>query len=241
MKVSIDQVLNRTKIRLRLLDTTIHDATLEKLINEAATHHLDTLNSYIISCCEIEIDDCNKAKLPESAVDLICFSFPNAQGCTGNCLSCMNDRNPNYQCSCPVWYVADRNILTQFCDMGCSAGLAMNFFDVQNGYIVFNSSVNQPTVKVWFRGYNVDQDGIAVIDEKQERALSAYASWQFAIAYYKNYFPEQRREWKMEWIAQKAWLKGDANQRDAKLHKVTLSSIARAILINPSLTANRNV
>ena len=240
MKVSSEQIITRAKIRLRLLDTTVHDATLEKLINEAATYHLDALNSYIISCCELEIDDCYKAKLPDSAVDLICFSFPYASGCTGCCADCMNDRNPGFQCSCPTYFIADRNVLTDFCGNGASACMMGNVFDVQGGYLTFPSTINQPVVKVWYRGYNVDNDGIAILDEKQERALSAYAAWQFAVAYYKNYFPEQRREWKQEWIAQKRWLRGDANQRDAKLHKTELSSIARAILLSPRITANRN-
>lgn len=222
------------------MDTTIYDATLEKLVNEAATYHLDTLNSYIISCCEVEIDDCYKAKIPENAVDLICFSFPNANGCTGCCLDCMNDKNPGYHCSCPTYYIADRNVLTDFCGFGASASMYGNFFDVQAGYIVFPSTIKQNTVKIWYRGYNVDDDGLAVLDEKQERALSAYAAYHFALAYFQYYYPEQRREWKQEWIAQKRWLKGDAVQRDAKLHKVSLSSIARAIILSPRLTANRN-
>ena len=239
MRVPIEQIINRAKLNLNLTGTSHGDAFLEKLINEGATWHLDTLESYVISCETLDID-CNKAKLPDAAVELICYSFPDATGCTGCCADCMNPHNPDYSCSCPAWFVADRNILTEFCGTGQSAGLSANFFDIQNGYIVFPSTVTQPTVKVWFRGINIDSDGIAIIDERQERALSAYASWKYAIAHWRSYADGQRMEWKKEWIAQKNWLKGGAVQRDFQLHKVEAGAIARAILINPGLIANRN-
>ena len=152
----------------------------------------------------------------------------------------MNPHNENAVCSCPTYFIPDRNILTEFCGMGGSAGLSGNFFSVQGGYIVFPSTITQTEVKVWFRGLNIDDDGLAIIDEKQERALSAYAAWQYAIAHYKSYAPEQRREWKSEWIAQKSWLKGSSVQADWQMNKATASAIARALFVAPSLVNNRN-
>jgi len=239
MKVAIDQILNRTKMRLLLTQTTHADAYLEKLINEAATHHIGGLDNFVVSCETLDID-CLKARLPINAVDLICYSFPDATGCSGCCIDCMNPHNPNATCSCPNWFVADRNILTEFCGSGVSAGLSSNFFDVQNGYIVFPSSVTQPTVKVWYRGLNIDEDGIAILDESWERGLSAYAAWQYAIAHFKSYASEQRKLWQMEWTAQRERIRGLALQRDAILHKPEVSAIARAILMNPMVMTNRN-
>lgn len=240
MRVSAEQVINRTKINLGLTGTTHADAVLEKLINEAATWHLNTLDSYIISCTEIDID-CEKAKLPDAAVELICYQFPNATGCTGCCIDCMNPHNANYVCSCPNWFTPTRSILTNFMGLGCSVGLSSNFFDVQNGYLIFPSTVTQDTVKVWYRGVNIDDDGIAVIDERQERALSSYASWKYAIIHYKSYAEGQRLEWKKDWIAQKQWLRGTSVQQDWQLHKAEASAIVRAVLMNPFVSANRNV
>lgn len=239
MKVTTEQVINRTKLNLGLTGTTHSDSFLEKLINEAATWHLDTLSSYIISCETLQID-CLKAKLPDAAVDLICYSFPDATGCSGCCVDCMNPHNANYQCSCPNWFVADRNILTEFCSNGSSAAISSSFFDVQNGYLIFPSTITQSTVKVWYRGLNIDEEGLAVIDERQERALSAYASSRYAIANWKSYSDGQRRFWNAEWVAQKQNLRGNAVLEDFRLHKAQAAAIARAILINPLMVTNRN-
>lgn len=239
MKVSIDQIINRAKMELGLTGTTHSDAHLEKLINEAATWHINALDSYIISCSELIID-CFKARLPDSAVELICYSFPDVESCSGCCLSCMNPHNPTYSCNCPTYFVPNRGILTNMCDMGCSAGLSANFFDVQGGYIIFPETVTATTVKVWYRGINIDEDGVAVIDEKQERALAMYAAWMYSVAHFKSYASEQRVTWKNAWIAQKSWLRGSAVQADARLHKGELAAIARAILINPMMVTNRN-
>lgn len=239
MKVPTAQIINRTKMRLLLTGTTHADAVLEKLINEAATYHLNALSCYVISCETITID-CLKAELPDSCVQVLCYSFPDATGCSGCCATCMNPHNEGAVCSCPTYFVPSREILTEFCGLGASCGLSANFFDVQNGYIVFPSTVTQSTVKVWFRGYNLDEDGLALIDERQERALSAYAAWQYAIAHYKSYAPEQRATWRSEWVAQKNWLRGTDVQADFQMNKAKASSIARALLVNPVISANRN-
>lgn len=239
MTVSCEQIINRTKMRLLLTGTTHADAVLEKLINEAATHHLNALTSFVISCETIDID-CLKARLPESCVELICYSFPDSSDCTGCCTTCMNPHNENAVCSCPTYFVPDRNILTEFCGLGASCALSSNFFDVQGGYIVFPSTVTQTTVKVWFRGLNIDEDGLAIIDEKQERALSAYAAWQYAIAHFKSYAPEQRRVWQQEWVNQRNVLRGGSVQADFQMNKAQASAISRALLVNPAISSNRN-
>ncbi len=210
-----------------------------KLINEAATWHIDALDNYVISCETIDID-CAKARLPDAAVDIICYQFPSGTTCTGCCYSCLNPHNVNYQCSCPNWFVADRNILTEFAGLGGTCGLSSAFFDVQGGYLVFPSTVTTSEVKVWFRGVNIDKDGLAIIDERQERALSAYASSRYAIANWKSYSDGQRRFWNAEWVAQKQNLRGNAVQKDFRLHKPEAAAIARAIIINSAMVVNRN-
>lgn len=239
MRITTEQVINRAKLNLGLTGTTHADAFLEKLINEAASWHINALDSFIVSCETIQID-CFKAKLPDAAVDLLCYSFPDITGCTGCCQDCMNPHNVNYACSCPNWFIPDRNILTEFCGMGGMAALSSNFFDVQNGYLVFPSTLTADTVKVWFRGINVDEDGLAIITERQERGLAAYASSRYAIANWKSYADGQRRFFNAEWIAQRSAIRGTAMQNDFRLHKAEAAAIARAILINPAMVENRN-
>lgn len=245
MHIPIAQVINRAKIRLGLEDTTAADAKLEKFINEGAMH-LDALSTYKISCATLDID-CQKAQLPNEATEIICFSFPDSSGCTGCCSSSSDDDSvtSTTSCGCFTYYVANRSILTAFCgtDSNTSCGLYSAYFDIQNGYIHFPSSNTATTVRVYYRGWNVDSDGLMLIDERKERGLSAYAAYEYACSgsNAKYYTSKQIDKWESTWIQQKSWIKGTDQVEDAKLHKDTLSAIANAILINPLLVLNRNI
>lgn len=238
------QVITRTKFRLGLTNTTLADAYLEKLINEGA-QMVDSRQTYIISQTVIPID-CHKATLPQGVLEVIAYRF-NTQGCSGCCMGNPNvtpgtlDVNMAPSCGCPMWYVANRNVLTNWNGYGQSVAYACDYFAVQGNYIQFPTSIVATEVTVYYRGFNTDCDGIMVLDERSERALSAYAAYQYSMTYPQNYAREVRAEWAKEWKAQKAWLRGTFALEDHKLYKTEAAAIARAILINPYLSVDRNL
>lgn len=246
MKVSIDSVIDSAKFRLGLRDTSMADADLERLINEGAMH-IDSVDTYAISCVTLEVD-CGRALLPEGFVEVICLQIVGQSSCSGCCES-INfnpeiDQNPtSIACTCPQFFVANRNVLTEFCGMGASCGSPSNVFDVQGGYLVFSSNFKPTEIKMWYRTYNMDDDGIMVLDEYWQRGLSAYAAYMYAMAgqNMKAYMPQQVTMWQQEWTAQVNKIRGKSAQRDHRQHKATFASIARAILLNPASVLNNNI
>lgn len=244
MKVCIDSVIDATKFRLGLRDTSLADADLERLINEGAMH-LDANETYIVSCETLDVD-CHKAKLPEGFLELICIK-PEGDSCSGSCgcnynFNPVTDQNPtNIVCNCSTYYTIDRNVLTEFCGQGYNCGSGMNVFDVQNGYLVFSSSFTATSVKIWFRSYNMDENGLMVLDEYWQRGLSAYAAYQYAMSGMNAKMYPQAQMWYREWVAQLNKIRGKSAQRDHRQHKGIFAAIARAILINPASVLNHNI
>lgn len=244
MKVCIDSVIDSAKFRLGLRDTSMADLDLERLINEGAMH-IDAKETYVISCETLEVD-CHRAKLPDGFLELICIK-PEGDGCNGSCGCNINfdpvtDQNPSsIVCSCSNYYSIDRNVLTEFCGMGYDCGSGLNVFDIQNGYLVFSSSFSATSVKIWFRGYNMDENGLMVLDEYWQRGLSAYAAYQYAMSGQNFKLYPQAQMWQREWTAQLNKIRGKSAQRDHRQHKGLFSAIARAILINPTSVLNLNI
>jgi hypothetical protein len=244
MKVCIDSVIDSAKFRLGLRDTSMADLDLERLINEGAMH-LDAIETYVISCETLEVD-CSKAKLPDGFIELICIK-PEGDGCNGSCGCNYNfnpetDQNPtNIVCNCTNYYAIDRNVLTEFCGMGYNCGSGSNVFDIQNGYLVFSSNFTPTSVKIWFRSYNMDENGLMVLDEYWQRGLSAYAAYQYAMAGQNFKLYPQAIQWQREWTAQLNKIRGKSAQRDHRQHKGLFAAIARAILINPVSVLNHNI
>jgi len=244
MKVSIDSVIDATKFRLGLRDSSMADLDLERLINEGAMH-IDSVDTYVISCITLDVE-CNKAALPEGFVELICMKIAGQSSCSGCCQSInfdpVVDQNPSsITCTCPDFYVANRNVLTEFCGMGASCGSFDNGYDIQGGYILFPSNFSASQVQIWYRTYNMDENGIMVLDEYWQRGLSAYAAYQYAMSGQNFKLYPQAQQWQQEWTAQVNKIRGKSAQRDHRQHKASFSAIARAILVNPASVLNNNI
>lgn len=242
MKINIDSVITEAKGLLGLEDTTKWDAQIEKKINQGALH-LNNLDTYVISCETIEVE-CAKAYLPQ-ATEIIAIKSTTSSNCTGLCHvvadeNSVDDRFMECGCVCGNFFVADRNVLTNFNGNGCYGG---NVFAFKDGYINFPSNTTLTEIQVWYRGYNQDEDGIMVIDELQERGLAAYAAYKFATSgtHFNKYDRMQIMEWKKEWVAQKAFLGGKSQQDDHRQNKGKFAAIARAILIDPYQVLNNNL
>lgn len=227
------------------MDTTLADAEIEALIQECALH-LNTLETYVVSCETLDVD-CHKAKLPDGFVELLCIK-PTSDNCTGAC-SCVTNYDPetdesptSLTCGCYGYYVANRSLLTEFCGMGQSACSTAGLYEIQNGYIRLSTAITSDEITIYYRGWNQDEDGIMLIDEFQERGLSAYAAYQYANSgqNYKSYQPQQVALWQREANAQINKIRGRSAKMDHKAHLPSFAAIVQAIITNPSRILNTN-
>ena len=247
MKIAIDQVITLAKQYLGLEETTKADAILRKYINMAA-RRLDSRATYVISCETIDID-CDKAKLPDNTIEVISFRFPGVT-CSGCCAASPNTTpgtlgvNMNPQCGCPVWYIPNRDVLTDWNGYGANAAWSTSYFsfDTQAGYIYFPSTVTATQVQVYYRGYNEASNGIMMIEEYWEDGLASFAAFKYASSGTNplKYTTDQRRGWNQTWVKQKGFIRGTENVIDSRAHKADLSAIARAVLMNPLIVLNHN-
>ncbi len=225
MIVNAQQIVVRAKSRLRLMETSEQDSYLHKLIEEGA-RGLNASSTYKISCHEAEID-CHKAKLPCSYDSL---EFFKVNGCCGNCTQPIATIPPTpVICTCPPLFYYDKAALMQG-DKNC--GWFGNYFYIQNGFIYLPSSTTATKIDIWYRGFNVDEDGFMLLDEELERGLSAYAAYQFAVSYPEAYTPEQRATWNNEWVNQKKYVNGKKIIREFKLQKPQISLLVNAVISN---------
>lgn len=239
MIVSTEQVITRTKRRLRL-NNTENDAYLEKLIDEGA-RSLKSEDSYTVKCEEIDIDDCHRAKVPSFFEEFLGGRF-NDSGCSGCCSTYGTtitepgsiDTVYRPPCGCPVWFVA--SWLVNGWNGTGTCGYYGNFFNIEGGYIIFPSSITATSIKLTYKTKNVDESGIMIINEDWERGISAYAASQFAVDYIESYTPEQRRIWSDEWKAQKQSIRSVSQFKRFKLDKQAIWQITNAIIWNGRLT-----
>jgi hypothetical protein len=242
MKIDIESVITEAKGLLGLENTTKWDAWLEKKINQGALH-LNNLDTYAISCGTFDVE-CTKIHIPQATEIIAIKNTISTECCTGLCQVIADENSVDgrfMQCGCNgTYFIADRNVLTNFNGNGCFGG---NVFSFENGYINLPSNSTLTEAKVWYRGYNEDEDGIMVIDELQERGLAAYAAFKFASSgtHFSKYDRMQIVEWKKDWVSQKSFLGGKAQQNDFRQNKGKFAAIARAILIDPYQALNINL
>lgn len=236
MIVNIEQVITRAKFRLGLESTFEHNDYLKKLIEEAA-RGLNASSTYIVSCETKEIE-CGVAQLPDEYDSLVGFTFNNGGSCSGCCHATVDPNPPSENqivvCTCRDFYgVFNQNVI--FLQHG-SCGWYGNYFAINGNYLTFPSTITATEVNIYFRGFNTDENGLMIIDEEQERGLSAYAAAQFSLDRANiippAYTPEQRLRWTEEWKAQKKYVNGKQAIRNFKLQKNDIALIANAVLSN---------
>ena len=233
MIVSSEQILVRTKGRLRLMWMTENDLYLLKLLEEGA-RSLNASSAFTVQCVTREID-CNSAALPDNYDSLIGFSFNTASGeCSGCCGHATTQPDPSETqiviCTCRGFYgyYSQNNIILQHGSWGWYG----NYFAINGNFLTFPSTITATEVTIYYRGFNTDDNGFMILDEELERGLSAYAAYQFATDYPESYTPEQRQRWLAEWTAQKSFVNGKKAIRDFKLQKDNVSLLANAVLSN---------
>lgn len=233
-KIIAESIINRAKRRLGIQNSFEDDGYIESLIQEAL-RGTNATDVYTIQCATLDID-CGSAKLPDNYDELLFFQFGDGTGCSGCCganISPTVGENQILICTCRglYGYYQQNNIILQH---GMTWGWYGNYFQTQNGYINFPSTITATEITVYFKGFNEDDNGFIVFDESQQRGLSAYVAWQYSLDKLNTgaYLPAQNLQWKNEWIAQKKWLNGKEAIRKFKLTKQNIQLLANAVLSN---------
>lgn len=225
MIITTEQPVVLAKFKLRLESTSEHDAFLEKMVNSAASK-LNATGTYTIQCHEAHID-CNQAKLPDNYDILVGFQFA-GDGCSGCCGACTGGNALTAICECRSMYTYYQwDVISH---RPCS--WYGTYFSINGNFIHFPSTLTQDTIKIWYRGFNTDGNGLMILDEEQEECLACYAAYQFSVSYPESYTPKQMDTWLNGYKGQKAWLNGKAKIREFKLQKPYITKVVNAIMIN---------
>ena len=219
--ISVEEVIARTKMQLRLTDTS-QDDFLDVLINESL-RHLDTLSLLVKKNKYICVSG-GKAKLPCGFSQLLALRYKvtNYDGKQINTTPVYIDKN--FLRSCDV----DDNIVDAFESFE-------NTFQINDGYIYFGSRSNIEEVEIAYMGFNVDENDRLMIYEIYERALTAYACYKFAMAYMENFNQYAIEMYKREWTAQKNWIRGKDAKEDFQNTKFQINKIFGALVANSEL------
>jgi hypothetical protein len=228
-QISVEEVLARTKLQLRIVDTTEHDSYLQLMILEAV-RALGTLSGFTKKQCEINIID-KKSELPKDFYRLL--------GIRATATPLSNGNNPflSANSNCVTQVYVDKRFLN---DCGCdiTSNMTVDFnngFQIQNGFVFWNSDINSSGAKATlaYLALNTDSSGRLMIYEDYERAVSNYACYQFTLSYPELYNVGISDRYKREWVAQKAWVRGNDAAASFQQNKHEVMAVMNSLLVSP--------
>ena len=203
--VSLSEAIISAKEELRLGDTTMHDKFLMRLANQAMVSMTDNA-TYVTRSCDVNVVD-SRADLPCGFIRLIAARWNN---------STSNQTSPVYA---EAAFIQDGLIPSGFTPW-------VNDFRIIEDRIVFLNPLTQDGVlTVVFSGRNVDEDGLMVMSDRQERAVTAYLCYKFAKSYPERYLMGFWQESQTEWKAQKTYLTGMSAMERFHENKQQIASI----------------
>lgn len=231
-EISIESVIARAKLQLRLIDNS-NDDYLEILIGEGLDS-MDCASQLIKRQCEIEVCD-RTAKLPVGFVKFLALRFD----CDSN-VDPTNDPIQNQLFNrlrqFPMVY-ADTTFLNQ-CGIDCNSNGSFvvnnftNTFQINKGHIHFNFDPQVDTITLAFLGLNVNEFGKTLIYQRYERALAAYACYQFAMAFkeeYTNYIVEN---YNRTWIEQRNKIIGSDYMNNFSQDRFEISALMNGLMVS---------
>lgn len=197
-EIGIDDVIARTKMQLRLVNTTEWDPFFEVVIEEGL-RSMAPLSMYKKQQCNVELVN-RQAALPKGFYKLLGIRYQAPiVGTT------------NTQCQ-PALYV-DKKFMS---DCGCSTdSFTGDLFDCNQGFqiiknfIHWNSSIEDTTIQLAYFGMNLNANGRIVIYEDYERALTAYACYKYTQSWPDKYPQSLRMEYNSEWVNQRGKIRGE--------------------------------
>jgi len=231
--ITSDQVISSAKMQLGI-EVSDSDLFFDRLVNEGV-RHLDSLSIFVHKECQLKVTD-YKAKLPNGFHNLIALRVS------------VNNSYTN------ITYV-DMPFMQMY---GCGVNGPqiypyVNTCQIQNGYIVFHGGVIAPSgyltsdgkqiadpgmkvlqpidyVHIAYWGLNIDKYGYLIIRDDYERALVAYCCWKYCQQNFEKYPNNLCNDYKMEWMAQKKWIKSNDVSEDFRLRKREMASVMNAII-----------
>ena len=211
--IAIEQIISRTYIRLGIRDTTEYEPEIRMYIDEGA-RALFATDVKVLMCKEVKVD-CYKAACDK---DFLFFAVPNA---TCNCATT--------PCTglCSSFYYFKESAELQYAKLsGFNCGKA-NDFTYSGGYLCLPSNLEAKTIIIYYMGYHTDKDGFMFLDEDWERALSAYAAFQFTTTaqMINKYNTEFRARMEREWLAQFNRLAGQKFMREFNQNKNNITAL----------------
>jgi hypothetical protein len=233
---NVEEIIASAKIRLRLTDTNQPDMALEHYILQGAKS-INALDSYILKQKKLEIVN-GSATLPEDYHVLIAARLLGIHvdqqsvsvGSGGECRRAL--------------YVNAPYLYASGCD--CADDSMVNFsdtFQIVGNEIVFNSQAPADYILLTYEARSIDANGLPCFPEDHSRALIAYSCYQYAMSYRvtqldpSGYMPDQVEAFRQEWIAQKAWCRGNAVKKDARHRRSEIMATVNALITgkNPYL------
>ena len=217
-EISVEEIIASCKMQLRIDHDNSHDDYLDMMIQEGI-RHLSALSIFKKRQCDIEIVDL-KSRLPKGFHRLLGLRFKRKTSPNSTTETCFT-----------LLYV-DKKFLS---DAGCTVNSTVirNFnqgFQIQHGFIHYNSDINATEATLAFLGLNLDEDGNIIIYEDYERALRNYACYQFTLSYSEQFKEATIERYKREWMSQKGWIKGNDAINDFQNNKFEIQKSFNALL-----------
>ncbi len=231
--ISINEVIARTKVQLRVDSTTEHDDYLEMMLSEGL-RHLDALTLYVKGQCLLDIVD-NKAELPKGFQKLLGMRFIQTVTTTET-IDGVEVQTSTPRCS-TVFYVDTKFLNSCACENVAGFVDYSNTAQIVNNFIHFNSSatIESGQIQVAYMGLNVDEHGRILVYEEYERGLAAYACYMFTMAYPEMYPIGISDRYYETWKAQKAWIKGGAWKDEFQRTKAEVSATVNALVMDQTV------
>jgi len=98
--------------------------------------------------------------------------------------------------------------------------------------LILSTDVTSDEVVMTWMGYNLGEKCLMTMYDYQERAVVAYICYKFALKYHLLIHRDIRNEYKAEYIAQKAYIRGYEFTSKFEEQKSELSFIYNALLID---------
>ena len=227
--ITIEQVLARIKMQLRISDTS-NDDYLQVLIFEAV-RHIDSLSIFTKKQAKICMED-GKGELPCDFFRLLAMRGKQSGLCGQQVYI---DRNFLTDCGCeipnslPLTSVIpnENNILPVLQNYSPT-------FQFNNNVMFSNPNNTASEFEMAYMGLNQDENGVFLIYEDFERALTNYACYQYCLSDNTGMYTQYKIEdYKRTWTNQKSWLKGTAFANDFQERKFKIKEIWTAIVLDP--------
>lgn len=196
--ITVDEVIARAKMQLRISNTTEHDLFLEVLAEESL-RRLSPLDMYIKRMCKLEVVD-RKAKLPKGFYKLIGLRYvdPTVTGDACN-FALYVDSGFLSDCEC------DTSIATSSFVRDQNQG-----FQIVGNYIHFNQDIGITEATLAFIGMNYNDSDRLIVYERYEVAMAFYLCYMFALSFPFEYNQNTIDRFNRQWVAQRAKVRGEA-------------------------------